>query len=278
MQTPEAHEGFERIFPIETVEVAGGNSLSYSPERGGIITSLKLAGGTEVLYLDEATFANPTVSVKGGVPILFPNAGPLDDPRFPGLKQHGFGRTTDKWRTQPSENGFSEVLISDDETRKMYPYDFVFEVRGTLNSDGSFLLEQLITNPSKTDNLPVVSGFHPYFRVPKNEKGNIKFEFEGGQAIEQAVGDWANNKAVFADNPAIRNPDAEIKVIIPSLGTLVMKYSTEYKRIWVWSLPDKDFVCVEPIMGDIEDFAKKPTLIKPGETLKAGVTIKLIKN
>ena len=76
-----------RVFPVETVRSprfgrpeltteGEGNEVSFSPERGGIITSLKL-GGKELLYLDEETFRNPEVNVKGGIPILFPNAGPL---------------------------------------------------------------------------------------------------------------------------------------------------------------------------------------------------------
>jgi len=266
-----------RIFPIHTIEQPGNNSVSYSPERGGIITSLKLSG-QELLYLDEATFKNPAISVKGGVPIMFPNAGPIEDPRFPGLKQHGFCRTTDRWQAQQTENGFSEVLIADEETKKVYPYDFKFEVRGTLNPDGSFTLEQFITNPSTRLDLPVSSGFHPYFRVDKDEKEKIKFDFPGGAEIEKAVTDWAHDKAVFAANPGVDQPGTEIKVIIPSVGTLVMKYSVEYKRIWIWSLPGKDFACIEPVMRNPGGLTENPEIIKPGETLHTSVNIRLIKN
>jgi D-hexose-6-phosphate mutarotase len=63
---------------IETVKTPEGNEVSFCPERGGIITSIKF-DGNEVLYMDDETFNNKEVNVKGGVPILFPNAGPIPD-------------------------------------------------------------------------------------------------------------------------------------------------------------------------------------------------------
>jgi len=83
---------------IETIKLFNGE-VSYSPERGGIITSIKI-GDKEILYMDESTFNDKGANVKGGIPVLFPNAGAIPDEikteEFANLKQHGFARESHK--------------------------------------------------------------------------------------------------------------------------------------------------------------------------------------
>src|ERR1035437_2131349 len=105
---------------IETIKGPDGSQVSYCPERGGLITSL-IFRGREILYMDEDTLRNPKVSVKGGIPVLFPNAGPIDSPQFPGLKQHGFARDL-QWQANKKADTFLLTLTSDDETKKVFPF------------------------------------------------------------------------------------------------------------------------------------------------------------
>jgi len=46
-------------------------------------------------------------------------------------------------------NGFRETLVSDEETKKVYPYDFNFELEGIFEADGSFTLTQTVENLEK---------------------------------------------------------------------------------------------------------------------------------
>ena len=262
------------VFNIESVKGPEGSEVSFCPERGGIITSLKL-NGKEILYLDEETFKNTEVNVKGGIPILFPNAGPIPDEiqteELRNLKQHGFARES-QWDSERIQGGFNEILKSNDMTKEFYPYDFEISLLGKLEKDGSFTLSQCVKNLGNEKEMPISSGFHPYFKVPSEEKKNIKFNFEGGKLIEEQVETWANGKAV-----SIENPNSPLEIQIPNLGNLIISVSKEYKRIWVWSMKDKDVVCVEPVMRDKGGIIIDPEKIKPNETLESSFNIVLEK-
>lgn len=250
---------------IETVKTPEGNEVSCCPERGGIITSLKL-NGKEVLYLDQETFQNREVNVKGGIPVLFPNAGPMPDEtkteELKNLKQHGFARES-KWDYQKGANGFTETLSSDEKSKEVYPYDFRLSLNGSFEENGSFTVAQTVENHEKEKEMPISSGFHPYFKVQSSEKKNIKFDFPGGEKVEEQIEKWANGKAV-----SIENTGDDMKVNIPELGTLVFKISKEYKRLWVWSMKGKDFVCIEPFMRGEGGIVLDPEIIKPGEKIE----------
>jgi galactose mutarotase-like enzyme len=231
--------------------------------------------GKEVLYLDEETFKDKNTNVKGGIPILFPNAGPLtENSLYPDLEQHGFARKLE-WQGQKMGDGFKETLSSNEETKKMYPYNFRLSITGNLEKDGSFTLGQEIENKENEKEMPVSMGLHPYFKVSNDEKKNIKFDFEGGNQAEDQIEKWANGEGVSIDNPKLKDPNAVIKIIIPSLGTMIIDSPIEYKKIWVWSMPGKDFFCVEPVMRDINGLINNPKMIKSKEIFKTSVNFKL---
>jgi galactose mutarotase-like enzyme len=256
---------------IITINTPENNEVSFCPERGGIITSLKFVG-KEILYLDKKTFDNEKVSVHGGIPILFPNFGPIESSNFPSLKQHGFARDSSKWEFETIQNGFKETLIADSESLKSYPYHFKLIVSGHFEDDGSFTLLQEAENLEKDKEMPISFGIHPYFQVPADEKNNIKFNFEEGKYIEEKVEDWKNGKDIFIDNPKI-----PMDIFIPDLGILTMTALPEYKKIWIWSEPEKDFICIEPVMRKKGGLVDDPEMVKPGETFSASVNFSLKK-
>jgi galactose mutarotase-like enzyme len=254
---------------IEKVKSLNGNEVFFCPARGGIITSLKF-GGQEILYFDDETFKNLDENVRGGIPILFPNAGLIPDDIKPAkmknLKQHGFARNL-SWDYENKINGFKEILKSGLVTKDVYPNDFELVLEGRFEENNSFSLIQTIQNMGEVD-MPVSSGFHPYFKVPSQKKKDIKFNFNGGKFVEQQIEKWGNGEFVSIDNP---NSPLEVK--IPSLGTLILSISKEYQKIWVWSQEGKDFICIEPVMRDKGGIVIDPELIKPKETLTATYNI-----
>ncbi|MEO5635238.1 MAG: hypothetical protein ABIS26_00990 [Candidatus Paceibacterota bacterium] len=262
---------------IENIKTPDRNEVSFCPERGGIITSLKF-NGTEILYFDQATFLDPSKSVKGGIPILFPNAGPAHQNsqttnNFPALAKHGFAREK-KWRGNKWRNGFQEDLLSDEDTKKAFPYDFKLSLSGQFTSDGFFTILQNVENREQDQELPISIGLHPYFRVPGGDKSGIKFEFEGGEDAEEGVTDWANGVSISIENPKIKDKDAIMKIVIPQFGIITMDVSPLYKRIWIWSLPGKDFICVEPVMRDSGGLVDDPEMIPELGELEAYLKIK----
>jgi galactose mutarotase-like enzyme len=265
----------EDILKIENIEGFDNGSVSYCRERGSVITSLKLKG-KEIIYLDKETFNDSSKNVRGGIPILFPNAGPISrDSIFPNLNQHGFARNQ-KWENEKVEEGFKSVLFSNEETKKVYPFDFKLSLFGNFEKDGSFTLEQEVENREEYVELPISMGLHPYFSVADNEKGNIKFNFEGGKEIEDQIESWANGKYISIDNPKIKDPNAVMEVFIPSLGTLKIDVSVEYQKIWIWSISGGDFICIEPVMRDIDGLINNPEKIEPRGKFSARVNFKLI--
>lgn len=263
---------------IETLRTKHG-AISFSPERGGIITGIELpdAHGTlrEILYMDQSTFEDRGKNVKGGIPVLFPNAGPIDNPKYPGMKQHGFARTTSDWESGMSENEFWERLNSDWDSMPQYPYRFLLEMRGRIQETGGVSLEQSVTNQETLLDLPVAMGLHPYFRVPADRKKDMRFEFAGGEKIEHGLEEWSNDGTISIDNPAVHTPDAKMRIVVPELGVLNIAASPEYKKVWVWSMKGKDFVCIEPVMRDEGGLVDDPEMVAPGETLRGQVTFSL---
>lgn len=259
---------------IETIKTPEGNEVSVCPERGGIITSIKFKG-KEILYLDPATLQDSKVNVKGGIPILFPNAGPLESSQYPNLKQHGFARDSSQWKTERTISGFKETLTASKGTIDIFPYNFRFSLDAGFGEDGSFTMNQEVENLEEGKDLPLSMGFHPYFKVPQDKKGEIKFNFEGGKSAEEQVEIWANGKAIHLDNPKVKDPNAVMEIIIPELGTLVIDASPEYKKIWVWSMPGKDFVCVEPVMRNKGGLVNDPEKVKPKGTLSTQISFSL---
>jgi galactose mutarotase-like enzyme len=268
------HQDSNPSLPIETIKIGDGNEISFCPLRGGSITSIKCKG-TEILYLDEATLNNPETHIRGGIPILFPNAGPIESSLYPHLQQHGFARDSSHWKVVKSDTGFIETLIADGETMGVYPYDFSLSVSVEFTADGSFVLEQKIENRDTEKILPVAAGLHPYFKVPHDKKDEIVWNFEGGNYIQDNIEMWANGIYVSVDNPKVKDPQAVLEVIIPYLGTLSMDVSSEYKKIWVWSMPGKDFVCIEPVMRDKGGLVEDPEIINPQSSSTARVCLRV---
>jgi len=259
---------------IKTIKV-GDNEVSVCPERGGIITSIKF-GDTEILYLNEDNFNDTKSNVRGGIPILFPNAGPITnaDSEFSKLKQHGFARISDKWIFEKTENGFIETLTSNEETLEAYPFNFKLSVIGNFEKDGSFTLTQKVKNEDNQE-IPVSFGLHPYFNVPADQKDKIEFNFLGGDIIKNETENWSHDGTTSIDNPKLADQSANLNVNIPLLGELIITPSSEYQKIWVWSMLDKNFICIEPAMRNPNGLVDDPEIIEPDKTFSASVNFKL---
>lgn len=262
------------LFNIETIKDSNNNEVSFCPERGGIITSLKFQE-KEILYLDKETFVDLKRSVRGGIPILFPNAGVLNkETNFPKLLRHGFARDS-VWQEVKETGFFRENLVSNINTEDKYPFNFNISVSGKFESDGSFTLTEEVTNNEIERSLPLSMGLHPYFYVPDNEKDNIEFIFSGGGEVKDKSEIWKNEGTVIVDNPKTIDKDAVVEVFIPAVGYLLLDISPEFNKIWFWSVPGKDFICIEPMMRGEGGLDINPEMISPKNTFSASLKIKI---
>lgn len=253
-------------FQIKTIS-SGDSEVSFCPSRGGMIISLKLKG-KEIFYFDKETFLDSNLSVRGGIPILFPNAGELPvNNIFPNLHRHGFARNME-WSFEQCDNYFNETLISNEETKKFYPYDFKLTINGIIEDD-TFVLSETIENTGDVD-LPVSSGLHPYFYVKDDKKSDIIFNFLTGEYVKDNAEVWKNGGTLSVDNTG-----ENIEVDLVGANKIILEASKEYKKIWFWSLPDKDFVCIEPVMRDQGGIIDNPEIVKPGQKISLYMKIKL---
>jgi galactose mutarotase-like enzyme len=229
-------------FEILTV-THGDVSVQIVPERGALVASL-IVFGKEVLYLDKTTLDDPTKNVRGGIPLLFPYAGKLVDGRFLAagttMSQHGFGRNR-PWKVQDKELRSVRVrLVQDAETRLQFPYEYEADYRVTALARGVEV--RLIVQNTGGRPVPLSPGWHPYFRCPAALKSNVTGNVEGFTA------DKLGDEREF-DFGLLPPPSARTQFRIPELGRLNIDFSKAMKHMQFWSLPGKDFVCLEPFYG-----------------------------
>jgi D-hexose-6-phosphate mutarotase len=108
---------------LREISVSSGSAqMKIAPQRGGLVTSFSI-DNTEFLYLDRATFSDLAQNVRGGIPLLFPHAGPSKSSLYH-LSQHGFVRRMPWNVTGQDGNSITLQLLSNDETRKDFTFDF----------------------------------------------------------------------------------------------------------------------------------------------------------
>jgi len=242
--------------PVETLQLRSGSgattaAASLVPGRGAIITSWQ-AGGRERLYLDEATLADPTKNVRGGIPLLFPSPGKLEEGKYTrggksgALKQHGFARDLPWTVAERSPSSATLALASNDATRAVYAWDFAASLRVTL-TERALRLDLRVTNTG-TDTMPFGFGIHPYFLVQDKAHASVS------TAATRAYDNVAKTDIPFrgfdlahgeTDLHLLDHGSTE-SALTSDDGRVLVHASLEFGRWVVWTLPAKNFVCLEP--------------------------------
>ena len=229
----------------------GKTVVSFTQGKGGHIDSC-IINGVEILYPFFWDEAKP----KGGMPYMFPNAGPLTDTekQISGflLEQHGFGRRSHWELEEPSGDQILRFSASES-----FPFSGEVRLRIKIWEKGEVRFIQKIKNTGKNA-LPLSTGLHPYFRIPKGNKDEIIWNFVGAEEVVSEKETWKNGGTGKYEMPS----NGQIQVMIPEIGTLQLDSSSRYKKFWVWSMKDMDFVCIEPTMGDEGAIVHNPFLLQ----------------
>lgn len=149
--------------------LAGTTQAKIAPQRGGLVISFS-CNNKEILYLDRETLVDITKNVRGGIPLLFPNAGPLKG-RLYTLLQHGFVRSMPWEKIKQNPNSITMRLLSNEETKKWYPFDFELELK--IRVDRNKLTHMMTVKNTGSKPMPTAYGTHPYFRIPQEEKQKL---------------------------------------------------------------------------------------------------------
>ncbi|ERI93961.1 aldose 1-epimerase [Clostridiales bacterium oral taxon 876 str. F0540] len=284
-------EVFEDKFQMFRLsEVSTNSSVEICTERGGIITSYKV-NGEEIFYLDKETFYDEKSNIRGGNPILFPICGQLEQGKYElhgkeyKMKNHGVARTN-AWKVIDTNiNGEASIklsLKSTEITKEEFPFDFELIFTYTLKNGKLIIDQEYINNSEET--MPIYAGFHPYFKALEK---NVSYDTDAenyldynDMKIKNYTGsiDLSNmvESAAFIDSK--RN---NISFKLNDLKrNITLNYGEEFKYIVLWSVKDKEFICVEPWMARNGALNSKEGLqyINPGEKLKTFLSFEVQTN
>jgi galactose mutarotase-like enzyme len=235
-----------------------GATVSIAPARGGMVTRFSV-GGVPVLFLDEATLRDPAKNVRGGIPVLFPIAGKLPGDRYEisgrtfEMKQHGFARNL-PWTVldQSTRDGASVTLGlgSSDATRAAYPFEFALAFTYRLRGE-VLTVEQRFENRGPVA-MPLHPGLHPYFAVPDAAKAGVLVDTDATRALDNRTG----LEGPFALPLELAGREVDLGLLDhrprrttlhrPGLPAVQIGFGDDQALLVIWTLPGRDFVCVEP--------------------------------
>lgn len=230
---------------------------------------------------------------KRHAPVLFPNVGKtyrntvlINGIHYP-TSQHGFARDSMFKCTNSTRDSASFLLVSNEETKEVYPFDFELFITYTLEGN-RLQVKWEVRNPSD-DTMYFTIGGHPAFRFAEKDevKSDYLLKFLGKSEL----------KYILID-PAEAAADPEHVFTLPLEGECcpvteemfekdaLIFDGTQIEEVWlchkdgtpyvgmeckgfpnfgIWSVKDAPFVCLEPWMGRCDDVGfEKDISEKPG--------------
>lgn len=210
-------------------------------------------------------------------PVLFPIIGNLKNDTYTyqgnaySLSKHGMVRNSDHFELESlSEDCLVLKYQSDEETLKVYPFNFVLYVTFQL-AVNRLLVNYKVENLG-SNNMLFSLGAHPGFNCPLKEGekySDYYIEFEQSETasaleVNEAglctgntfpVLDQTNNlpltKTIFEDDALIFNDLKSKKVSLKNIhnNQYVSLSFPDFNYLGIWAKPNASFVCIEPWMG-----------------------------
>lgn len=240
--------------------------------KGAELTSLKSKeNGLEYIWQ-----ADPACWGRHA-PVLFPFVGRLKDDQYTykgtayPMGQHGFARDKEFQVLRQKADEVSFVLKSDEETRKIYPFDFELQIDYRLGGDGLTVV-YTVKNTGPEEMYFSIGG-HPAFNVPLTEghsfedyflqysplKSRIRIPLNGSyidldqRTIGQTNTSLDFTHELFASDALIfetKDLNAFTIRCDTSEHSVTLSYdSMPYVGIWSPYPKEAPFVCIEPWCG-----------------------------
>lgn len=213
-------------------------------------------------------------------PVLFPFVGILKDGRYTYegkeykiSNRHGFARDYEHEVSSKGDNFIEFVFSSNEETKKIYPFDFKFYMKYILEGR-KLILEYRVENIG--DNEMYFSlGAHPAFSMPVGngvDFSDYYIEFEKDEEgiskiIENALVLSRKTKKVFEgkifelnknsfidDAVILENTNSKIVYLKSKKNNRKIEFKYDgFRYMAFWNMPGAEFICFEPWNG-ITDF------------------------
>lgn len=246
---------------------------------------------------------------KDRAPVLFPVVGrqkdgviDVDGKTYP-MTIHGFAKHREFSLFKKTDSSLTLELCADDETKKLYPFDFKFRVSYAL-SDSKIINTFEVIN---TDNREIYFnlGAHPGFAISE-DIGDWELIFDPSEKLRSltctkevfidsvnrvdipANGGHVTLSRKLFENDAMIFDDLKCHKITLSRKSSPCGVTVEFDdfpEVGIWTLPDDgaDFVCLEPwcgmgyTIGETSVLKDKRSIIKlaAGESCKKKIDIAL---
>lgn len=218
-------------------------------------------GKQEILYqwMLGKTLYDMSKSIRGGIPILFPQAGPVSDEEEIilgySLPQHGVVRQR-TWNIEKLDTSSALLSFKSDALNTEFPYSFKLLLNIQLWEKSCHISCQ-VRNIWESS-FPIAPWFHPYFLC--NNKSEFSF-WNLTENIQKDYDIWSQDGTIQVHNTKelIFEDTGNTKISLRSSGIL--------NDFWIWSMKDKDFICIEPVYGDEGLFTKEPYILEPNKEI-----------
>lgn len=249
---------------------------------GGELVSVRYQG-------KERLWQNPTGEWAGHAPLLFPVCGhfgvQVNGVSYP-MRAHGFAQKSEFTLVEKGEDLLTFRLAANEETKKVYPYEFAFLVTYRL-CGAKIEIDYAVENPA-TEPLYFACGAHDSFALERDvDEYCLKFEKdetlthrpcdEGGYLTGETV-TFTNVTPFVLPKEYLQNGDSLIFENVRSNAvTLCEKSGKElvkicfngFENLLLWREGDAKYICIEPwtnlpdfIGAREEEFSKKPGVLK----------------
>ncbi len=265
--------------------VKRGDFTAQIDSMGAQLHSLKrTSDGTEYLWQGDTSIW------YGQAPVLFPVIGQLLEGkyRYAGteyeMPKHGFSRHMPFQVASAEESEIVFVLSSNDETRKIYPFEFDFFVIYKIMDDGLSCTHRVV---NKTDGEMWFScGAHPGFNCKIGDK--LVFSenetlssrrIDSDSILTEELVPVLDSSAEIRLTPTLFANDAlilenvrssSVDLVAESGERVLTFFLPDSPWLGIWAKPNAPFVCIEPWYGVNDDRVKKDDLSKKQSVQRLG--------
>lgn len=235
---------------------------------GAEMTSIRTADGKEYLHQKDMIFWNRQA------PVLFPICGAAGDNKIIvdgksyNMPKHGFAMNCDFTLTEHTEDIAVFAIASDEETKKIYPYDFELVITYKLLGKSIDISYKISNTGSGSmyysigahegyicydglENYKLIfekSEEEPYYFEDRNKKV-VGYDSENNCGILNLSGKmFENGTTVVFEKPASNSVILKNKID----NSQIRVEFEDFDNLFVWSAPQSDFVCIEPWCGTAE--------------------------